>query len=266
MNDLRVSLIQSDIIWEKADVNIQNYRQKIAALKGESDLAVLPEMCANGFGASPLKIAQYNDGLTMTAFREMAIENDIAITGSFAAKEGIPEKYFNRGFFIYPDGTTIYHDKKHLFRMGEEGKYYEAGEKPCIVRYKGWNIRLIICYDLRFPVWCRNRHLEYDLLVIVAEWPDSRDRSWLNMLEARATENQAYACGVNRVGIDGMGLHYNGCSGVYNPIGELITNIPIDKEAVQTVTLSMEKLQRNRERFPAWKDADDFQIIPSGNE
>ncbi|MBO5664076.1 MAG: nitrilase family protein [Bacteroidales bacterium] len=264
---MRISLAQVDIIWENAQANMQKYKEIAASLKGKSDLLVLPEMCANGFGSQAQKVAQYADGFTISSLRAMAMENDIAIVGSFIAKEDAEvngEKtllYFNRGFFIYPDGKTTFFDKRHLFRVGVEGKDYQAGSiEPCIVHYKGWNIRLIICYDLRFPVWCRNVQQGYDLLICAANWPECRIKSWNNMLEARATENQAYACGVNRVGDDGLDLHYNGASAVYSAIGEELGRCRDNQEEVLTLDLDLDRLRHQREKFPSWKDADIFEI------
>lgn len=264
---MRISLAQVDIVWENAQANLKKYKEIAASLKGKSDLLVLPEMCANGFGSQATKVAQYNDGLTISSLRAMAIENDIAIVGSFIAKEDVEGEagqkslYFNRGFFIYPDGKSIFFDKRHLFRVGVEGKDYQAGNmEPCVVHYKGWNIRLIICYDLRFPVWCRNVNLAYDLLICAANWPESRIQSWTNMLEARATENQAYACGVNRIGDDGLDLHYNGASAVYSAIGEELGRCQDNQEEVLTLELDLDRLRHQRERFPSWKDADIFEI------
>lgn len=265
---MRISLAQVDIVWENAPANLKKYKEMAASLKGKSDLLVLPEMCANGFGSEATKVAQYNDGLTISTLRATATENDLAIVGSFIAKEDVTHEdgqsetlYFNRGFFIYPDGKTIFFDKRHLFRVGVEGKDYQAGSlEPCIVRYKDWNIRLIICYDLRFPVWCRNVQQGYDLLICVANWPECRIQSWNNMLEARATENQAYACGVNRIGNDGLDLHYNGASAVYSAIGEELGRCHDNEEEVLTLHLDLDRLRHQREKFPAWKDADIFEI------
>ncbi len=264
---MRISLAQVDIVWENAQANLKKYKEICTSLKGKSDLLLLPEMCANGFGSQVTKVAQPNDGLTITSLRAMAKENDLAIAGSFAAKDktienGEPKTlYYNRGFFIYPDGNTVFFNKRHLFRAGEEGKDIEWGEiKPCIVPYKGCNIRLIVCYDLRFPVWCRNVNQGYDLLVCIANWPECRIQSWNNLLEARATENQAYACGVNRIGDDVLNLHYNGASSVYSAIGQELLRCPDNVECVETIELDMEKLRHQREKFPAWKDADIFEI------
>ncbi len=275
-NILRVTLVQADILWEQAGANLEAYRRALEGLEGQTDLAVLPEVCANGFGSNPEKVAQPNDGETIRFLQRLACEKNLAITGSFMAREDVPAgegslktRYFNRGFFLYPDGRRVFFDKCHLFRMGNEGAVYTAGSpEPCIVSYRGWNIRLIICYDLRFPVFCRNRvtddplrHYEYDLMTVVANWPEARIQSWTNLLEARATENQAYVVGVNRVGDDAMDLHYNGMSAAYSNIGRLMSHLEPDRPGVETVRLSQQKLFHQRERFPSWADADTFEIL-----
>lgn len=285
---MRISLAQMNIVWGNPQANLQKYREIGASLKGKSDLLILPEMCANGFGSHQIEsIAQYNNGFTISSLQEIARDNNLAITGSFAAKDEVAihnevafldglaaemprlaaeeqtkTLYYNRGFFIYPDGRSVFFNKRHLFRVGNEGGQMQFGEKePCIVHYKGVNIRLIICYDLRFPVWCRNVQQAYDLMICVANWPECRIKSWNNMLEARATENQAYVCGVNRVGEDITGLPYNGASAVYSAIGEELLRCADHEECVETIELDMERLQHQRDKFPAWKDADIFDLI-----
>ncbi len=273
---LRVSMVQTDIVWQNAEANLTHYRELLAPLKGQSDLAVLPEMCANGFGSDIQQIAQPSDGLTMTTIRAMAIEFELAIAGSFACFDD--GKYYNRGFFIYPDGYTVFYDKWHLFRMGGETDHTTAGKDAVIVTYKGWNIRLAICYDLRFPVWCRNRRLpvpnptwlleqeepmdnplEYDLMLFVANWPEGRKSSWSTMLLSRAMENHAYVCGVNRVGQDGLGLHYPGLSAMCNN-RDYMAVLPENEECVETVTISLKRLLHSRSRFTAWMDCDEFTL------
>lgn len=261
---MRISLVQTDIIWENAQANLRHYDEVLRSLKGQSDLAVLPEMCFNGFGSDVVKTARYNDDNVLLQLQAAASANGLAVTGSFAAKEETESapRFFNRGFFIYPDGRILFHDKRHLFRIGAEGELLSTrAERPCIVEYQGWKILLIICYDLRFPVWCRNVATAYDLMICVANWPTVRITSWDNLLEARAIENQAYVCGLNRVGHDGLGIDYNGHSAVFSPIGQRLTDLPEGLAAVKTVDLSREKLAHYRETFPAWRDADTFKLL-----
>lgn len=257
-----ISLIQADIVWENTHANLRYYAGEFKKLAGKTDLAILPEMCLSGFGSSVPKVSEENNGSSISFLQECAKEYNMAICGSFAAREGNPPRYFNRAFFLYPDGKAVFYDKRHLFRMGDEARYLEAGEKPCLLNYKGWNIFLTICYDLRFPVWCRNKNNQYDLLICSANWPDARIRSWNNLLEARATENQAYVCGVNRVGRDGLGIPYSGHSAVYDSIGRRLNDFLPEEACTCKVEINYERLLHHREKFPAWKDADHFSIDP----
>ena len=163
-------------------------------------------------------------------------------------------------FFITPRGDEYYYDKRHLFRMADEDKHFTAGNKRTVISYKGWNICLQVCYDLRFPVWSRNRNNEYDLLIYVANWPEARKKVWKTLLPARAVENMAYVCGVNRVGIDGKGFTYRGDSMVFSPKGKKLADAGKREEITRTCTLNKEDLDELRAKFPAWKDADAFSI------
>jgi omega-amidase len=256
---LRVSLIQTDIAWEEKERNLLSFTTKIRSLKGTTDLVVLPEMCTTGFSMQSRQLAEPPDGKSLTAFRALAMENDLTIVGSLIVKE--KEEYFNRGFFFLPDGTSYSYDKRHLFRMGEEDRHFSAGNKRLIVRYKEWNICLMICYDLRFPVWCRNQKNEYDLLLFVASWPESRIKVWDTLLVARALENLSYVVGVNQVGRDGYNLNYCGKSALIDPKGKTLLACPDGTEQIATCALSLEALQQFRAKFPAGEDADSFVIL-----
>ncbi|MDR2628176.1 MAG: nitrilase family protein, partial [Dysgonamonadaceae bacterium] len=164
------------------------------------------------------------------------------------------------GFFITPDGQQYFYDKKHLFRMGAENTYFTAGNKQLIVPYKGWNIKLIICYDLRFPVWIRNVDNAYDLLICCANWPESRKKVWDILLQARACENYCYVCGVNRTGIDGNGLKHHGGSLLVDPRGKKIINASLPQATIRTATIYKEPLESLRKKFPAWMDGDHFSL------
>lgn len=252
------------------------YDRLLSGLAGRTDLVVLPEMCTTGFSVQANLLAETNDGETMTALRQMAKDGGFAITGSFIGKDTDCDLFakenksgkgfktlpsaFNRGFFIYPDKKTVFYDKRHLFRMGDEPEHYLAGSEKCLVSYLGWNIRLIICYDLRFPVWCRNVNNEYDLLLVVANWPDVRKLVWTSLLTARAIENMAYVCGVNRIGTDGLKIHYAGDSLLINAYGSSLSSIETNMEQIQTLEIDHESLNRLRKKFPVWKDADHFEI------
>jgi omega-amidase len=260
---MRISIIQTDIIWEHKHANILYYESLFSGLTGKTDLVVLPEMCTTGFSMQTEALGETPEGFTIDSFRRMANHFGFAIAGTYIGKnsdqEGTP--CYNRAFFIRPDGQTDFYDKKHLFRMGEESQHYTAGKTKKIVSYMGWNIRLSICYELRFPVWLRNVQNEYDLLLVMANWPDSRSQVWTHLLTARALENQAFVCGVNRKGTDGMGLHYKGDSMLINAYGTNLTAIETEEEQIQTITIELDDLIRFRKKFPVWKDADSFQII-----
>lgn len=258
---MRISIIQHDIVWENKAANLKQYDTLLSQLKDKSDLVLLPEMCTTGFSMRTAQLAEADDGESMQAYKTMAQRYNLAIAGSHMASD--TGHFFNRGFFIQPNGSIDVYDKRHLFRMGSETQHYSPGNAPLTLSYMGWNIRLIICYDLRFPVWSRNQSNAYDLLLVTANWPQSRQFVWNTLLSARAIENMAYVAGCNRVGTDGMQLSYIGGSTVLNPYGKpLITdNTENGREQVITCTLDREHLLQFREKFPAWKDADPFQLL-----
>lgn len=258
MNLLRVSLIQASLFWEDKAANLLHFEKKLKRLAGKSDLVIFPETFSTGFSTKTAELAETMDGQTISTLKGWARKFDMAITGSFIAKEG--DAFFNRGFFITPEGNCHTTDKRHLFRMGEEHHAYTPGNSRESIHYRGWNIRLLICYDLRFPVWSRNVDNGYDLLIYVANWPASRSHVWKKLLPARALENMAFVCGVNRVGTDGNNLSYSGDSVIYSPKGEKLLLISAHKELSLTYTLNKEEVDHLREKFPVWKDADTFTI------
>jgi len=257
---MNVTLIQHNIFWEDKQANLLHYERILAELSGKTDLVVLPEMCATGFSMNVDALAESNDGPTLTELSRMASSYGIAITGSFIAKDAFSDRAFNRGFFLHPDGNADFRDKRHLFRMGEEASHFLPGNDNSIISYKGWNIRLLVCYDLRFPVWSRNVGNEYDLLLVCANWPESRRKVWSNLLVARALENQCYVCGVNRIGPDGLGLNHAGDSCLIDAYGNALTSIEPGAETVQTASIDLDSLNRFRDKFPVWKDADAFTL------
>jgi predicted amidohydrolase len=252
--------VQAEIVWEDKSQNLSHYGRLLQAIAGKTDLAVLPEMFSTGFSMQAGRLAETVNGSTIQTIRYWAKEYDLAVCGSFLAKDNDSATLFNRGFFITPQGEADFYDKRHLFRMGEENKHFTAGHQPVIASYKGWNIRLIICYDLRFPVWNRNRNNEYDLLLCPANWPESRAQVWETLLKARAIENQSYVCGVNRVGKDGNGIPHSGHSALIDFKGKPVSEAPINTETVITETINRESLSDFRTKFPAWQDADFFEI------
>ncbi|MDR2470365.1 MAG: nitrilase family protein [Tannerella sp.] len=254
---LRISMVQADIVWEDRAMNLAHYEALVRRLAGTTDLAVLPELFTTGSIRSP-KLAEPTDGETVASLKKWAAACGMALTGSFMAAEN--GKCYNRSFFITPEGDTFYADKRHLFRMGGEDRRLEAGRKRLIVPYRAWNICVQVCYDLRFPVWSRNVGNAYDLLVYSANWPASRKSVWQTLLPARAMENLAYVCGVNRTGVDGTGLAYHGHSAIYSPLGEQAADAGQAEEVLCTCTLSKAALESVRAEFPVWKDADSFTL------
>lgn len=257
--DLKVSIIQSDLVWENKEKNLDHFYSCIANLKDKSDLVILPETFSTGFSMNPGNLAETITGKTIELIKSWAAEFNIAIAGSFISKE--ENAFYNRALFVTPEKKALYYDKRHLFRMGGENDVYTPGNSYSIIPYKGWNIRIIICYDLRFPVWIRNKNEEYDLLICVANWPKARAKVWNILLEARAIENSCYVCGVNRIGEDGNGLAHQGDSSIIDFKGNILSKAQIDTEETITLNLSKEKLIDFRNKFPVGKDADSFAIL-----
>lgn len=264
MNDLRISVIQSNLHWENKKENLYMFSQKIAAISEATDLIVLPEMFSTGFSMCPSTFAETMDGKTIKWMAERAAEKKCVVTGSFICEEH--GKYFNRLVWMKPDGTYIVYDKRHLFRMANEDDHYSAGQNKMIVELKGWKICPLVCYDLRFPVWSRQKsangrqEYQYDILIYVANWPERRSHPWKTLLMARAIENQCYVVGLNRVGEDRNKIAHSGDSAVINAKGELISTIKPNQESTETITLNFSDLENFRKSFPAILDADDFEI------
>lgn len=259
MNDLKITIIQSDLHWENKEENLGMFSQKIASISGSTDLIVLPEMFTTGFSMLPEKFAETMDGETLSWLREKARKKNCVITGSFICEEN--GNYYNRLVWMRPDGTYSTYDKRHLFSMGDENNHYAAGKTRISETLKGWKICPLICYDLRFPVWSRiTKANPYDVLIYVANWPERRNHPWKTLLLARAIENQSYVAGVNRVGDDGNQIYHSGDSVVINAKGEIISKIAPHEEATETITLSASELQEFREQFPVLNDADAFRI------
>lgn len=257
MSPLRLTLVQTDIIWENPSANIELLIPQLDALQGQTDVAVLPEMFSTGFTMQPVRQAETVEGNTLTALRQLARRTRIAIAGTFVCQD--EGRYYNRAFFLTPDNESFYYDKRHLFRMGGEHEVYTPGQTHTIVEYKGWKILLQVCYDLRFPVWSRNTDNAYDLALYMANWPTARQAVWDTLLAARAIENQCYVAGVNRVGADGHGVTHAGGSRLIDFKGtQPHPDIPAGEAQLLTLSLSMDALLRFREKFPAYKDADAF--------
>lgn len=255
---LKIALFPQQIAWGNKAYNIDTLLALMQRVHPETDLLVLPETFSTGFPAGHDKetirpMAERNTGKTMETIKAISRASGMAIAGSFIADSG--GLLFNRAFFIEPNGEESFADKRHLFSMAGEDKIFRAGTERLAVRFRGWNIAMIVCYDIRFPIWCRNRGLEYDLLIGVANWPKARAAAWELLLQARAVENLAYVAGVNCTGTDDHGYEYGGETHLYDFKGKDISNFDATTGIVYAY-LDHEKLARFREKFPVWKDAD----------
>ena len=261
--DLRVALVQTDLHWQDKTANLAMLEEKIWALKNSCDLIVLPEMFATGFSMESALLAEPMNLQVHKWMKQLAAQTGSVITGTVIISEG--GNYYNRLLWVEPDGNTQSYDKRHLFRMANEDASFAPGEQNPIFSLNGWKICPQICYDLRFPIWARNHwnngNAAYDLLFYVASWPAARISAWDTLLPARAIENLSYAFGVNRVGVDGNQIAYNGHSAAYDFKGETLVNLK-EQEQIQVITLNYTALEEYRSKFPAWKDADNFTIHP----
>jgi len=253
---LRVTLIQADLAWQEPAANRATFASHFRGLVGHTDLVVLPEMFSTGFSMAAEALAESMDGPTIGWMREEAAALACVITGSVIVRDG--DRHYNRLLWAAPDGRVQHYDKRHLFRMAREQEHYAGGSQRLVVEHKGWRICPLVCYDLRFPVWSRNRG-DYDLLLYVANWPARRALAWKALLRARAIENLSYVVGVNRIGMDGNGVGYAGDSVALDFTGQPLAG---DRggDFVETVVLDRESLLAFRASFPAHLDADDFTI------
>ncbi len=253
MQDLKLSIIQSDLAWEDPAANLHRFEKVIGTPPLGSDLIVLPEMFSTGFSMNAKSLAQKMTGPAVCWMQQMAIDLKRHIAGSMIISEN--NHYYNRLVWAAPDQSLLTYDKKHLFRYAGENRVFTPGKHHLTVTLKQWRVRPFICYDLRFPIWTRNLNNSYDVAVFVANWPAKRSTHWRSLLVARAIENQCYVIGVNRVGQDGNQLTYSGDSMVIGPEGEVMADAE-NKPALINVTLSAESLAAYRSDFPAWRDAD----------
>jgi predicted amidohydrolase len=253
MQDLTVTLVQTELVWEDIDANLAMLDHKLDGIETDTDLIILPEMFTTGFSMNAPKLAQGMDGSAVAWMLKTAAKKNADITGSIIIQSD--GKYFNRLIWARPNGKLFTYDKRHTFRMLDEHKVYSPGDRNMTVALKGWKIRPFICYDLRFPVWSRNIDNQYDLAVFVANWPEKRALHWKSLLTARAIENQCFIVAVNRVGTDGNGNAHSGDSSVIDPLGDILFQ-KTGEEALHTATLSHDVLETFREDFPAWMDAD----------
>ncbi len=256
MNDLSISLVQTALIWQQAAANCEHISKMVSDHSVQTDLIVLPEMFNSGFTLDAKKVAETMDGPTVVWMQELANKENVAVTGSIVIKEN--GYNYNRMIFASPDAELQWYDKKHLFRMANEQNRYSAGDHHVTVNWRGWRIALYVCYDLRFPVWCRQQN-NVDLMLFVASWPAVRSFPWKTLLRARAMENLSYVCGVNRIGRDENDIHYSGDSAMLDMAGRDLLQLE-DKDSIETTTLSADKLIQFREKFPAHLDADEYSV------
>lgn len=257
MDNLKITLFQGYLFWEKTDKNLQNISLRLSGIREKTDLIILPEMFNTGFTMNAAELAEPMGGKTMQWMNNIAQQYDCVITGSLIISE--KGKYYNRLIWMKPDGSYKHYDKRHLFGLGKEDDTYTAGDKKLIVELKGWKICPVICYDLRFPVWLRNVGQTYDLLLIVANWPERRALHWRTLIPARAVENQSYVIGVNRVGHDGNEIYHSGDSTCIDPNGNVVY-YKRDEEDVYTFSIIADEVAKTRRAMPFLKDADDFSI------
>jgi predicted amidohydrolase len=287
MSTLSITTIQADLFWEDKKANLQRFEEKILGIREYTEVVILPEMFNTGFSMKPETLAEKMDGPSVAWMKKLAAQKRIILTGSLIIEE--EGNYYNRLIWMLPNGQYGYYDKRHRFAYAGENEHYTAGNKRLIASVKGWKINLLVCYDLRFPVWSRQSPAqapagvqeqeassmglsaaisgndakvpepEYDLLIYVANWPERRNHAWKTLLQARAIENQSYVAGVNRVGKDGNSIYHSGDSMIIDPLGEALYHSP-EEETVFTYTLQKKKLEEARSRFPFWRDADHFSI------
>lgn len=256
---MKVALLQYPVVWENPEENLRLTENRLSAIKGLADVALLPEMFTTGFCTLRPDLADSIDGITMRSLLKWSHDYDLAIAGSFMCREG--EHLYNRGFFVRPEGIVDFIDKRHLYHSGGESEFFTAGKERKISEYKGVRFCLQVCYDLRFPVWTRNASgYDYDILLFTAAWPEVRIAAWDVLIPARSIENQCYIAAVNAVGDDGMGLHYNGHSVAYDTRLKQLVSFEDDEAGTKIADFNMEKLAYYREVLPLWKDSDKFEI------
>ena len=253
---MKIALIQSSLIWENPKANRNYFEEKINAITEKVDLIVLPEMFSTGFTMNPKEVFETMEGETILWLHSLSKAKNSAITGSLIIKED--GNFYNRLVFVFPSGEIQFYDKRHLFTLAGEDKIYTSGRKKIIVEFKGFKICLLICYDLRFPVFSRNKE-DYDVLIYVANWPKPRINAWDSLLKARAIENMCYTIGVNRIGIDATNLEYNGHSQIIDFSGNYLIE-PQENEEIYCTTLHKSSLVEFREKFGFLNDRDAFTV------
>ncbi len=265
MSSLTFSIIQTSLFWEDRQANLAMLAHKVKSIQPKTEVVVLPEMFSSGFSMQPEIVAEPMTGESVNWMKNLAAERKIILTGSLSIREN--GHNYNRLIWMLPTGQFGMYDKRHLFAYADEHLHYTAGSKRLIASVKGWKINLLVCYDLRFPVWARQsgsrgaeQEPEYDVLIYVANWPEKRNVMWKTLLQARAIENQCYCIGVNRVGTDGNNIYYSGDSMVVTPLGEVLYQ-KAHEEDTFTFTLQKDELINIRSKMPFYKDADPFLLL-----
>ncbi|WP_282030391.1 amidohydrolase [Winogradskyella eximia] len=257
-SDIRVAIIQTDLVWENPEENRRLLEAKINTISTEVDLIILPEMFTSGFTMNPDAVAETMEGKTIAWLKDITRAKQMTIMGSLVVSEN--NNFYNRMVCVEPSGTITTYDKRHTFTLAGEHNVYTAGTEKVLFNYKGWRICPLVCYDLRFPVWARNVE-DYDLLIYVANWPKVRIDAWDTLLKARAIENMTYCIGVNRVGLDGNNFEYSGHSAAYDVLGNRIDTLSENEEAIQIVTLEKSAIKKYREKLNFLNDRDQFNLI-----
>ena len=259
MDNLKITVYQGYLFWENIDKNLQNISLRLSNIREKTNLIILPEMFNTGFTMNAAELAEPMDGKTMQWMKKTAEKFEAVVTGTLIVN--VDGKYYNRLIWMRPDGRYEHYDKRHLFALGKEHNTYAAGHNRLIVELNGWRICPVICYDLRFPVFLRNvPDNEYDLLIVVANWPEKRALHWRTLIPARAVENQSYVIGVNRVGHDGNEVYHSGDSTCIDPNGNVVY-YKRDEEDVYTFSIIGDEVAKARRALPFLKDADKFELL-----
>ena len=255
---MKATIVQTDLKWEDKEANLAHISSLLSLAGSDTGLAVLPEMFTTAFSMDPSRLAETMEGPAVLWMKEKALSGGFALCGSLIIREG--DKFYNRLLLITPQGEVTYYDKRHLHSMSGEHYVYSIGNKRVILSYREFNFNLQVCYDLRFPVWSRNRG-DSDVIIYSANWPVVRSQAWKALLIARAIENQCYVIGVNRVGTNPDGTSYSGDSVIISPKGETLASLEPFAEGVVSAELSREALDRYRADMPIWRDADPFTLL-----
>ena len=256
---MKVALLQYPIVWAEKETNLRLAEERIAALAGKADVAVLPEMFATGFCTDHPELAENMEGDIIRRLQTVANQSGVAIVSSFICQPAVGQRLVNRGFMIKPNDEIEIQDKRHLYAHGGEDLFFQPAQHRHVFRYKGVKFLLLVCYDIRFPIWARNRSgYDYDIMLVVANWPAIRIQYWDALIAARATENQCYIAAVNCVGDDGMGLHYNGHSVAYDTRLQPIASLADDESGTQIAHFDIPALHHFREVLPLWKACDEL--------